>query len=407
MDSVHPRDPEHAAPDRLPALPDGLEVIHLLGEGKMARVYLARERALERVVAVKVLRPELSGDETARARFEREARSAASLSHPNVVSVYRFGQLPNGTPFLVMSYVQGRTLADRLHAEGTLDEREARELLTHLASALASAHKKGIVHRDVRPANVLIEDESGRVLLSDFGIAALLEAGTDHGPRLTRTGQMIGEPRYSSPEQLRGEKVTGQSDIYSLAILAYEALTGESPYRGTTAREAFAAHLTGEPRPIGQLRPGLSKDLEDLLLRCLAREPAHRPRAEDLLKRLEGPPAHPNPTLIPSAEFASEGLMLARRRWPQIVSSAAVVGVSLLGLVLAAIQVEMLPQGAGWLTANLVGWGIAVSGVIAWFHGEKGPQKPTLVEVVLVGALVLGWLGTTVFLLMRSGATVP
>jgi eukaryotic-like serine/threonine-protein kinase len=401
MDSVHPGSPERPATEHLPVLPDGLDVIRLLGEGKMARVYLARERALERAVAVKVLRPERSRDETDRLRFEREARSAASLSHPNVVSVYRFGQLPDGTPYLVMSYVQGRTLADRLQADGPLSEREGRDLLMQLASALASAHKKGIVHRDVRPGNVLIDDESGRVLLSDFGIAGLLEAGTDRGPRLTQTGQMIGEPRYSSPEQLRGDKVTGQADIYSLGVLAYEALTGEGPYRAASAREVFAAHLTGKPRPINEIRPGISADLEDLLLRCLAREPAHRPRAEDVLKRLEGQAAHPNPTAVPRVAPAPEGLMLAKRRWPQIVSSATVVGGSLLGLVLAAMQVEMLPRAAGWLTANLVGWGIAVSGVVAWFHGEKGPQKPTLVEIVLVAALVLGWLGTTVFLLMR------
>jgi serine/threonine-protein kinase len=406
MDSVHPRSPERPAVDQLPALPEGLEVIRLLGEGKMGRVYLARERELERAVAVKVLRPELSTDETARLRFEREARSAASLTHPNVVSVYRFGQLSSGTPFLVMSYVHGRTLADRLAAEGTLSERDARELLTQLASALTSAHRKGIVHRDVRPANVLIDDETGRALLSDFGIAALLEAGADHGPRLTRTGQMIGEPRYSSPEQLRGDKVTGQADIYSLAILAYEALTGEGPYRGTTAREVFAAHLTGEPRPISTLRPGISADLEDLLLRCLAREPAHRPRAEDVLKRLQASPS--SATSAPnSVAPPQDGLMLAKRRWPQIVSSTTVAGVGLLGLVMGAIQIGIFEVPAFWFTANLVGWGIAVSGVVAWFHGERGPQKPTLIEVVLVGALVLGWLGTTVVLLQRGAGSGP
>jgi serine/threonine protein kinase len=323
-------DPSQSGPshppttDPPPALPEGLEVIRPLGVGKMARVYLARERELERVVAVKVLRPELASDETARLRFEREARSAASLAHPNVVAVYRFGRLASGTPYLVMSYVQGRTLADRLKADGALAEREGRALVAQLASALAAAHRKGIVHRDVRPANVLLEDESGRMLLSDFGIAALLEGGADSGPRLTRTGQMIGEPRYSSPEQLRGDKVTGAADIYSLAILAYEVLTGEGPYRVTSTREAFAAHLTGEPRPISRIRPGISKDLEDLLLRCLAREPAHRPRAEDVVKRLEesggGGVAAGGAVGQP---VAAEGHGILRRRMPQIVASTA------------------------------------------------------------------------------------
>src|SRR5688500_12718957 len=154
-----------------------------------------------------VRRPELGMDGAPRRRFEREARSAASLTHPNVVSVHRLGRLADGTPYLVMTYVNGRTLADRLKAEGLMPEPEARSLLTQMASALAAAHKKGIVHRDVRPANVLVEEETGRFLLSDFGIAGLLE-GEGSEQRLTRTGQIIGEPRYASPEQLRGEKVT-------------------------------------------------------------------------------------------------------------------------------------------------------------------------------------------------------
>jgi serine/threonine protein kinase len=393
MDSVQPRDSDLSSVDSPPALPDGLEVIRLIGEGKMARVYLAREPELQRVVAVKVLRAELSGDEEARRRFEREARSAASLTHPNVVSVYRYGRLADDTPFLVMSYVQGRTLADRLHAEGTFSEAEARTLFAQLASALAAAHKKGIVHRDVRLPNVLIEDESGRVLLSDFGIAALLEAGADSGPRLTRTGQVIGDPRHSSPEQLRGEKVTGQADIYSLAILAYELLTGEGPYRANTQREVFAAHLTGEPRPISKLRPGISSELEDLLLRCLAREPAHRPRAEDVIKRLDamgkgsaGAAGYVGPTPVDA------GLGIMKRRMPQIVVSTFVVCFGLTQLVDGLENNGMLPEVSYRLSVILMFWALIASGVIAWFHGAKGRQEVTGSEKAILAAVGVGWL---------------
>ena len=400
MDSVHPEPSEQPIHDPPPALPEGLEVIRLLGVGKMARVYLARERELERVVAVKVLRPELATDETARLRFEREARSAASLTHPNVVAVYRFGRLASGTPYLVMSYVQGRTLADRLQAEGTMSESQARVLLAQLASALAAAHKKGIVHRDVRPANVLIEDETGRMLLSDFGIAALLEGGAEAGRRLTQTGQMIGEPRYSSPEQLRGDKVTGQADIYSLAILAYEVLTGEGPYKVSSTRETFAAHLTGEPRPISKVRPTISRDLEELLLRCLAREPAHRPRAEDVARRLEwggGTGTDGDPV---GASFG-DGLGIRRRRMPQIVSSTIAGGVVLLGLVMGAIDIEKLPDVAFELTVNLIAWGVVASGVLAWFHGERGRQQATSTEKTILAALAVGWLAVSAVLMLR------
>jgi serine/threonine protein kinase len=391
--------------DPPPVLSDGLEIVRPLGDGKMARVFLAKEKELQRVVAVKVLRPELVMDETARLRFEREARSAASLTHPNVVSVHRLGRLADGTPYLVMTYVNGRTLADRLKAEGLMPEPEARSLLTQMASALAAAHKKGIVHRDVRPANVLVEEETGRFLLSDFGIAGLLE-GEGSEQRLTRTGQIIGEPRYASPEQLRGEKVTGQADLYSLAVLAYEILTGESPYKVKTTRDMIAAHMSQEPRPITRIRPGISPDLEDLLLRCLAREPAHRPRAEDVVKKLERPVAGSAQPSIPdrprvAREVAEPdlGVDIMGRRIPHIVASTTVAGSGLIALITGIIQTEQIPAVSLWLTVNLVAWGILASAVLAWFHGEKGKQKMPPTEKWILAGITVGWLAVTAVLL--------
>jgi serine/threonine protein kinase len=379
-----------------PTLPPGLEFIRPLGQGKMARVYLAREPELERLVVLKVLRPELSSDETARLRFEREARSAASLMHPHVVPVYRFGLLEEGAPYVVMAYVKGRTLADLIEAEGTMSEGAALELLERLASALAAAHKKGIVHRDVRPDNVLIDEESGTPLLADFGLARVLEGGSDRGPRITRTGQIIGEPRYSAPEQLRGEKVTGQADIYSLGLLAYEILTKEGPYRARTNADWITSHLKAEPTPITQLRPVISRPLEELLLKCLAREPSHRPRAEDLVRRIEA-----IRTGKPGGAMEGEGLGILRRRIPHVIGLFFAGGLTLLGIVDQLIDQDMLPRAAYPVTLNLAVFGLVGSGVIAWFHGERGKQEVTLAEKVILGVLGVLWITTTIVLLRR------
>lgn len=390
-----------------PTLPQGLELIRPLGEGKVARVYLARELELDRVVAVKVVRPELAVDETARLRFEREARLAASIIHPNVVSVHRFGQLEDGAPFLVMTYIAGRTLAERLEAVGTLAEPEARTLLAQLAAALAQAHRKGVVHRDVRPANVLIEEETGRYLLADFGIAGVLEESTRESRRLTLTGQVVGEPDYAPPEQLRGEKVTGQADVYSLAILAYQVMAGEAPYRAATGQHWLAAQLGTDPIPLSRLRPGVSPDLEDLLLRCLSAEPRHRPRAQDVLRQL----GEMEPRGTSGGEGSSTaklhptgyGSGILRRRLPQIVSATVGAGVVFLGLVIGAVDIERLPDEALELALNLVVWAVLASGVVAWFHGEEGSQEMPLTEIWILAGLTTGWLASTVAILMWRG----
>jgi serine/threonine-protein kinase len=170
-------------------------------------------------------------DSTARRRFEREASSAAALIHPNIASVYRVGHLRDGTPFIVMRYAEGRTLEDVLRSTGPLDEATVRTILLQLASALVEAHRKGVIHRDVRPGNVVWTRETGEAVLMDFGLAAVIESGSVVHTRLTRTGQQLGSLEYMSPEQFRQERVTPATDIYSLGILAYELLTGQGPYR--------------------------------------------------------------------------------------------------------------------------------------------------------------------------------
>jgi tRNA A-37 threonylcarbamoyl transferase component Bud32 len=267
-------------------LAPGLEIVRALGHGSMAHVYLAREPALKRLVALKVLRPELSTDEIACKRFEREAQSAAQISHPHVAGVLTVGRLEVGLPYLVMEYVDGRTLADALKAEGPLPVAEARRMLADLARALEAAHEKGIIHRDVRPANVIRENRTGRVVLTDFGIAAMLATGGGDATKLTITGQLVGDIRHMSPEHLRGETLTEQADIYSLGVLGYELLTGSGPYDVRSDVEVAAAHLKQPPKKLAVLRDDVDVDLSQLLERCLAKQPEHRPTAADVVQAL-------------------------------------------------------------------------------------------------------------------------
>ena len=257
-----------------------LEVTRCLGEGAMARVLLAREPALKRLVAVKVLREELAEDEVARARFEREAQAAAGIRHPNVTAVYwvgRAGQLP----YIVMEHIQGRILADCLKSGDPPDPPEARRIVASVAHALACAHERGIVHRDVRPGNVMIEEGSDRVVLLDFGIAALLETGWEQASRLTATGVLLGDPVHMSPEQLQGNPVTAASDVYCLGILGYELLTGTPPGRS-------AGHeLDGR---LAETDPEFARTLG----RCLQSAPEHRPTARDVAGTMSRAPGSRN-----------------------------------------------------------------------------------------------------------------
>ncbi|MEZ4424154.1 MAG: serine/threonine-protein kinase [Gemmatimonadota bacterium] len=259
-----------------------------LGEGAMAEVFLAREAALGRLVAIKVVRDTLASDAEARARFEREARSAAGLSHPNVVEVHRVAALPDGRPYLVMEYVEGQNLADALHA-GTVDAGMAREVLRGVASALGAAHERGIVHRDVRPANILWDPRRRRAVLTDFGIAGVLETGGEAATRLTRAGQVLGDPQYTSPEHLVGDPVTGASDVYALGIVGYQLLAGRGPYAAQGSARIAAAHLREQAVPLSSLRPDLPPALARLLTACLAKRPEQRPRMADLVAHLERP----------------------------------------------------------------------------------------------------------------------
>ncbi len=270
------------------ALAPRLVVVGPIGAGGMARVFLAREPALKRFVAVKLLSADLAANEEARQRFEREAQSVAQLSHPNIVAIYSVGELPapDGTPYFVMQHVAGRSMAARVEAEGPLPVPEARRALAEVAAALAEAHKHGIIHRDIKPANILYEESTGRSLVSDFGIAGVAPTAAAPSPRLTSTGMVVGTPMYMSPEQLLAETVSDKTDVYSLGLLAHELLTGSGPFRGSSPHELIAAVLRDTPPPLAERRPEVDDELSQVVARCLDKDATKRPTAEEVAQRL-------------------------------------------------------------------------------------------------------------------------
>lgn len=246
-------------------------LVRLLGRGGMGSVYLARDLTLDREVAIKVVKTDADSREVFD-RFRREARTAARLSHPNIVPLHAFGEV-EGMPYVVMGYVRGESLATRLRRDGKLPEDEGRRVLAEIADALDHAHRQGVVHRDVKPDNVLLEDESGRALLTDFGVAKAL----GKGDTLTRAGSIVGTPHYMSPEQAAGRgDIDGRSDIYSLGVMAYAMLAGRLPFEGGTAADVLTKHLTQEPPPLRSLATALSDSTAQVVDRCLAKDPARR-----------------------------------------------------------------------------------------------------------------------------------
>ena len=271
----------------------------LLGRGGMGAVYLAHELALDRDVAIKVLPPERAGSRDMRERFRREARTAARLSHPNIVPLYTFGEVA-GLVYFVMGYVAGESLAARLKTHGPIASDEASILLAAICDALDYAHRHGVVHRDIKPDNILIDGATGAPLLTDFGIAKATTAET----QLTSVGQLMGTPDYMSPEQASGQSEIGpRSDLYSLGVLAYELVSGCRPFGGTTTIDALMQRLTKEPQPLRVVAPNVDSDFAAAINRCLQRDPAQRwPDAGSLreaLMPLDDDGADDSPRVIP------------------------------------------------------------------------------------------------------------
>jgi eukaryotic-like serine/threonine-protein kinase len=297
----------------------------------MAVVYLARDAALGRQVAIKILAERHGGDPEQRERFLREAQLAARLNHPNVVSVFDAGE-EDGQPYIVMECVDGETLADELARRKRFAPAEAVDVALQASAGLAHAHAAGLVHRDVKPGN-LLRAADGAIKIVDFGIARAAES-----TQLTQAGTVLGTVAYLSPEQAAGKPVTAAADIYSLGAVLYELLTGGPPYRFESLAELVVEQRDEPITPIRELAPEVPVSLEDAVMRCLARSPEYRPSAEDLAGEL-APAAHDPPTQV-LPQLAPRH----RRRRPWLALLGAVLLLSaVVGAVLGATSGK--PQG--------------------------------------------------------------
>jgi len=247
------------------------ELLSVLGEGGFARVYKARDRRLDRIVAIKVIRPDVVGSELFVASFRSEGVALAKLRHPGIIPIYDIRER-GGLIYYVMPFVEGTTLEARL-ARGRLPPYESRRILSELTEALTAAHRASMVHLDIKPANVFLEGDLQKVLLMDFGTAMAVSAVVDE----SSSAPVVGTPEYMSPEQARGlPDIDHRSDIYSLGVLGYTMLMGRPPFGGRTAREILEKHVTEEPTSIRKVNPTIPKDFADAVMRCLEKDPWQR-----------------------------------------------------------------------------------------------------------------------------------
>jgi serine/threonine-protein kinase len=250
------------------------QIVREIGRGGMGVVFLARDIALHRLVAIKVLRREFASSEEHRERFRREARMTARLSHPNIVPVHTFGEVPGDAGsdplvFIVMKYVHGESLAERLRRDGAIALAEAQRILRDLALALDSAHRDGVVHRDLKAENILIERGSGRAMLTDFGVALLRSLD----PVRADAQRAFGTPHYMSPEQASGDlDIDGRSDLYSLGVLGYYMLSGELPFDGQSFESLAAKHIAERHAPLADVAPDAPEPLRAAIERSLEKE---------------------------------------------------------------------------------------------------------------------------------------
>ena len=345
---------------------------HRLGEGRTGLVYVADQLSLDRKVAVKILLPRHLRDSKAVVRFKREARAMAGCPHPGIVSVFNVGETKSGIPFFVMEYIEGEALDARLRRKVKLTLPEAVRITAALADALSYAHQRGLIHRDVKPANVLIEKRTGRILLTDFGLAKLI-SGKGGAITITGQGQIIGTPPYLSPEQAESGTVDSRSDQYSLAAMAYEMISGSRPFPGPDPQDYVRQHAEDTPPCLLRVEPSLPTEVSRVIDRALMKEPGAR---------------------FASAEAFGEALR----------SAASSAGLDISGRVapwrgheLRMVQATAIYAGVSWGLLEATSW------IIETFGLPMQLRQPALWIVVAAFPVVLG----LTWYVSKSRATAP
>jgi len=385
-----------------PVFNDRYEVHSRIGRGGMADVFLARDRLLDRPVAVKVLFPEYATDPSFVERFRREAQAAANLTHPNIVGVYDWGR-QGSTYFIVMEYVNGRTLADILKAEGSLQPQRAADIASDVAAALGFAHRNGVVHRDVKPANILVAP-TGAVKVADFGIARALNSSNEQD--LTQAGAVMGTATYFSPEQAQGANPDPRSDLYSLGIVMYEMVAGKPPFSGENPVAIAYKQVHDAPARLSSIKPDVPQAYEAIVMKLLAKSPANRYPASDELRAdlrrfREGQPVtalsgeaamaattanravtHVQPATVVPDQVMRPGVAPTRvqpqQRVPQPAAPPPVSGYP------GRSPIDRGPSRTGWyVAAGLLAAIVVAVGVFALFKvlNKKDPAPATLVTV--------------------------
>jgi eukaryotic-like serine/threonine-protein kinase len=309
------------------------ELESVVGRGGMALVYLAHDREEDRPVAVKLLADNLAADPELRCRFAREAQFAERLSHPNVLRVLDSGEA-DGRAFIVLEYVEGRNLAEELHRSGQFPPARVAELGSQAAAALAHAHEKGLVHRDVKPQNLLLTAD-GSLKVSDFGIARVVD-----GTQLTQVGTVLGTAAYLAPEQAAGTEVTAAADVYALGAVLYELLTGRPPHDASTLAELVLRRGEADLSPPSSLAPGVPAEMDSLVLACLREDPGARPTAREVELMLRDELEPPTQVLRPAAQRPTTRLRLRpNRKW--------LIAGTLAGIAAATIVPTLVLRGGG------------------------------------------------------------
>ena len=361
-------------------------LLHLLGSGGMATVHLAHDELLGRKLALKILREEYAKDEEFAERFRREAQSAAALSHPRIVQIYDYAEEANGQSYIAMEYVSGGTLGDRLSRGGPLGCVEAARLASQVAEALGFAHERGVIHRDVKPHNVLLT-AAGDAKVADFGIARVASSSA-----ISRTSIVLGTAAYMSPEQAVGEPVGPASDLYSLGVVLYEMLTGSAPFAAETSVGVAMKHVHEIPRPAREMNPDVPVGMDALLMRLLAKKPEDRygsafELVEDLLRvheglppsfagateraesdRVSSPLAAPTPNSL--SIFRGRGYAGGKLRWAMAATLAVLLAL-LCTLGLGLLQ----PPGRVGTVSALEGGRLSAPEVVAGTRGDDGGKE--------------------------------